>query len=67
MNDSILFFSSEGHTSMGGYDIFESKLIGGIWKTPSNLGYPLSTSDDDLFFQPFNNGANGILLLCNRI
>lgn len=59
MNDSILFFSSEGHTNIGGYDIFESKLIGGIWKTPSNLGYPLCTSDDDLFFQPFNNGANG--------
>lgn len=58
-NDSILFFSSEGHTSMGGYDIFESKLIGSIWKTPANVGYPLSTSDDDLFFQPVNNGANG--------
>ncbi len=59
MNDSILFFSSEGHTSMGGYDIFESKLIGNIWKTPANVGYPLSTSDNDLFFQPVNNGANG--------
>lgn len=59
LNDSILFFSSEGHTSMGGYDIFESKLIGSIWKTPANIGYPLSTSDDDLFFQPVNNGANG--------
>lgn len=59
MNDSSLFFSSEGHTSMGGYDIFESKRIGGIWKTPANLGYPLSTADDDLFFQPVNNGANG--------
>jgi tetratricopeptide (TPR) repeat protein len=58
-NDSSLFFSSEGHTSMGGYDIFESKRIGNIWKTPSNVGYPLSTSDNDLFFQPVNNGANG--------
>ena len=59
LNDSILFFSSEGHTGMGGYDIFESKRIGGIWKTPANIGYPISTSDDDLFFQPVNNGANG--------
>jgi len=59
LNDSSLFFSSEGHASMGGYDIFESKLIGGIWKTPANLGYPLNTSDNDLFFQPVNNGANG--------
>ncbi|MDX2414934.1 MAG: hypothetical protein QNK33_07060, partial [Bacteroidales bacterium] len=59
VNDSILFFSSEGHTNMGGYDLFESRLIGGIWKTPENMGYPLNTSDDNLFFQPVNNGANG--------
>lgn len=58
-NDSLLFFSSEGHTNMGGYDIFESHLIGGIWKTPSNMGSPLNTSDDDLFFYPVNNGNNG--------
>lgn len=58
-NDSILFFSSEGHANMGGYDLFQSRMQGGSWKTPSNFGYQLSTSDDDLFFQPFNNGANG--------
>jgi len=58
-NDSILFFSSEGHTNMGGYDLFESRLIGGIWKTPANMGHPLNTSDDDIFFQPVNNGGNG--------
>lgn len=59
LNDSSLFFSSEGHATMGGYDIFESKLIGGIWKTPANIGYPLNTSDNDLFFHPVKNGANG--------
>ncbi|MCF8223052.1 MAG: hypothetical protein K9J25_07875 [Bacteroidales bacterium] len=55
-NDSILFFSSEGHTNIGGYDIFSSKLIGGVWKSPSNAGYPINTPDDDLFFHPFDNG-----------
>jgi tetratricopeptide (TPR) repeat protein len=59
LNDSILIFSSEGHTSMGGYDIFESQLLGGNWKTPANMGYPINTSDNDLFFQPVNNGSNG--------
>jgi len=57
-NDSILFFSSEGHTNMGGYDIFFSRLIGGIWKSPLNLGYPLNTPDNELFFYPYNNGHN---------
>lgn len=57
-NDSILFFSSEGHTNMGGYDIFKSRLIGDIWKSPLNIGYPLNTPDNDLFFHPYNNGEN---------
>ena len=57
-NDSILYFSSEGHSSMGGYDIFKSQKIGTVWKTPSNLGYPINSTDDDKFFQPMNNGLN---------
>jgi hypothetical protein len=57
-NDSILFFSSEGHSSMGGFDIFKSQKIGTAWKTPVNLGFPINTTDDDKFFQPSNNGQN---------
>jgi len=58
VNDSILFFSSEGHTNIGGYDIFKSKLQDGKWQAPTNMGYPLNTPDDDLFFQPVNTGKN---------
>jgi hypothetical protein len=57
-NDSILYFCSEGHSSMGGFDIFKSQKIGSIWKTPSDLGYPINSTDDDKFFQPVNNGLN---------
>jgi len=57
-NDSVLYFCSEGHNSMGGYDLFKSMKKGSGWSTPSNIGYPLNTSDDDKFFQPFNNGRN---------
>jgi hypothetical protein len=57
-NDSVLYFSSEGHSSMGGFDNFKSQRIGSAWKTPSNLGYPVNSTDDDKFFQPFNNGLN---------
>ena len=46
-----LFFSSKGHLSMGGYDIFSSKLqLDGTWSTPENLGYPINTIDDDVHF-----------------
>jgi hypothetical protein len=55
-NDSALYFSSEGHNSMGGYDNFKSTRLGTTWKTPSNLGFPINTTDDDKFFQPINGG-----------
>jgi len=56
--DSVLYFCSEGHNSMGGYDNFKSRNVGNEWKTPVNLGYPINTTDDDKFFQPANNGMN---------
>lgn len=56
-NDSLLYFSSEGHNSMGGYDIFCSKQQpDGRWSTPVNVGYPINTTDDDLFFNPVQRG-----------
>lgn len=54
-----LTFSSEGHSSMGGYDIFISKQTSGVWGNPVNIGYPINTTDDDLAYQPFDNGALG--------
>ena len=57
-NDSTLYFSSEGHSSIGGFDIFKSLKVGNVLKTPQNLGYPINTTDDNKFFQPVNNGLN---------
>ncbi len=54
-----LTFSSEGHGSMGGYDIFLSKLSEGKWSGPVNIGYPVSTTDDNIAFQPFDHGNFG--------
>ncbi|MCU0410277.1 MAG: hypothetical protein MUC70_03145, partial [Bacteroidales bacterium] len=59
-NDSTLFFSSRGHKNMGGYDIFRSDLDrNGVWSMPVNLGYPVNTTDDDLFFYPAGRGDRG--------
>ncbi len=46
-----LYFSSRGHTSIGGFDIFFSELQeDGSWSTPKNIGYPVNSTDDDIFF-----------------
>jgi hypothetical protein len=43
---------------MGGFDNFKSQKIGAAWKTPTNIGFSVNTTDDDKFFQPVNNGKN---------
>ncbi len=58
----ILYFCSQGHYNMGGFDLFKSvKMQNGHWQKPENLGYPLNTTDDDTFFMPVNNGKNGYI------
>ncbi|MFT7613834.1 MAG: outer membrane protein OmpA-like peptidoglycan-associated protein [Parvicellaceae bacterium] len=49
-NGDLMFFSSEGHNSMGGYDIFVSRRKQGQWQEPENLGWPINTPYDDHFF-----------------
>jgi outer membrane protein OmpA-like peptidoglycan-associated protein/tetratricopeptide (TPR) repeat protein len=48
-----LFFSSEGHNSMGGHDVYKATLLDAKkleWTSPENLGYPINTTDHDLYF-----------------
>ena len=52
-NDSILFFSSQGHASIGGVDVFYTELNSdGSWSEPINMGFPVNTTGDNLFFNP---------------
>ncbi len=48
-----LYFSSTGHTSMGGYDIFKAQWNeeNTKWENVKNLGYPINTTDDDMNFR----------------
>ena len=45
-----LFFSSEGHGGMGGYDVYVSKNINGEWSAPKNLGSPINGFSDETHF-----------------
>jgi tetratricopeptide (TPR) repeat protein len=59
-NGKTLFFSSQGHENIGGYDLFRSDLqSNGLWSEPKNLGYPFNTPDDDIFFMPVGDGKSG--------
>jgi outer membrane protein OmpA-like peptidoglycan-associated protein len=52
-----LYFCGQGFANMGGYDIFRSaRNPDGEWSVPENLGSPVNTPDDDLFYYPWNNG-----------
>jgi hypothetical protein len=54
-----LYFCSEGHTSIGGYDVFLSvKDASYNWSEPANLGYPINTADDDVYFRPVKDGIS---------
>lgn len=47
-----LYFCSNGHNTIGGYDIFYSKWESdsNSWGKPKNLGYPINTAHDDIHF-----------------
>ncbi len=56
------YFSSQGGKSMGGFDIFKSKQLNAEkneWGTPENLGYPINTPDDDVFYVITKDGKRG--------
>jgi hypothetical protein len=55
-----LYFSSNGSMSMGGFDIFFTKnKEDGTWTTPLNIGYPLNTVGDDVYFSTTIDGKKG--------
>lgn len=57
----VLIFSSEGHNSIGDFDLFISdwNKADSSWQSPKNLGYPINTTDDDLFYVLSPDGKRG--------
>ncbi len=47
---NTLYFSSDGHVNIGGADVFKAKLAGGKWGEPENLGMPVNSSVDDMYY-----------------
>ncbi len=55
-----IYFSSKGHQSMGGYDVFKSIFNDSLksWSKPENIGYPINTTDEDVFFSVSASGKH---------
>ena len=55
-----LVFSSEGHNSMGGYDVFHTQLkVDSTWKPVENIGYPINSPDRDTYYVLSADGKTG--------
>ena len=57
----LLHFSSRGFNSMGGFDVFRAVLnpFDNNWSAPTNLGFPINTADDDIFYVVSADGKRG--------
>ena len=62
-DSKTLYFSSNGHTSMGGYDIFKAEVDpgSGNFGQPKNLGFPINTSADNMNFRVSESGRYGYM------
>jgi hypothetical protein len=62
VDGQTLFYASTGHTSIGGYDIFRTqKQPNGEWSSPDQLGYPVNTVADDIYFSTTADGKKAYL------
>ena len=59
VNDTLLYFSSDGHPGYGGQDIFVSRLMDGEWSDPENLYAPINSSYDDFSIVLSNDLTSG--------
>ena len=59
---NTLYFSSDTHLGMGGYDLFVSRRdVNGEWTEPVNLGYPLNSSNDEINLVVSNDAVKAFI------
>lgn len=60
-NDKTLYFSSDGHKGIGGYDVFKATPENGVYKNVKNLGYGLNSAKDDVSVFVDSTGNSGYI------
>lgn len=61
-----LTFSSKGFTGLGGFDLFEASQTSGGWHDPVNLGFPINSSKDDIYYFPDESDKQKFYLSSDR-
>jgi len=61
-----LFFSSDGHLGMGGYDIYVSENMGKYWSKPKNLGIEINTVNDETHFTMYEKMGKILFAGCTN-
>lgn len=64
-NNGEMYFASDEHTGIGGYDIFRTRVINGQWTDVTNMGHGINSIGDDYF--PAMNSKGEIFLTSNRL
>ena len=60
--DGKLYFSSNGQTTIGGLDVFESQWNGSVWSAPKPLPAGINSSVDDQYYTRSSDGMSGFLV-----
>jgi len=62
VNNKTLYYASNGPLSMGGFDIFVAfRNKDNVWSTPINMGYPINSCGDDIYYTTTVDGLKGYL------
>jgi len=61
VEDSLLYFSSDWYQNMGGYDIFKVKGNFRVWDSMRNLGYPVNSAQNDIYYKVYPNSYKAFL------
>jgi OOP family OmpA-OmpF porin len=59
---NTLYFASNGHINIGGYDIFKTTLRNGEWSEPAHMGLPINSSVDDMYFSWDEKAGEGFVV-----
>ena len=65
-NGRFLFFSSDALPGMGGYDVYYSENVNGVWGNPVNLGATFNTVNDDTHFQVYPRLKKAVIARINE-
>ncbi|MFK7932172.1 MAG: hypothetical protein AB8G22_01600 [Saprospiraceae bacterium] len=66
LENEKLYFASNGHITLGGYDVFTTQGSEKLWDTPKNLQTPINSSADDYFYT-ITPGGTGGFFVSNRL